>query len=125
MLHHLSVPVQDISAATALYDAALGCLGYRRVVSAPGFSGYGVEDGQDKLALMETDHRGDDRPGFHVALSAPSTGAVERFFAAALAHGAHDNGAPGLRPQYGPEYFAAFVIDLDGNHLEAVCKGMG
>lgn len=125
MLHHLSLPVRNIEAATALYDAALSALGYRRVASGPGFSGYGVEEGKDKLALMEIDFEAVDRPGLHIALNAPSADAVERFFVAALANGARDNGPPGLRAHYGPGYFAAFVIDPDGNRLEAVCKTPG
>lgn len=122
MLHHVSLPVQDIAAATRLYDAALGSLGYRRVVNAEGFSGYGLEDGKDKLALLAVADPGSRRPGFHLALEAPSRAAVDAFFESALSHGAGDNGPPGLRPEYGPTYYAAFVVDLDGHHLEAVCK---
>lgn len=122
MLHHISLPVQDIVAATRLYDAVLGCLGYRRVVSAEEFSGYGLEDGKDKLALLGVADPGSPRPGFHLALQAPSRAAVDAFFESAMGHGATDNGPPGLRPHYGPTYYAAFVVDLDGHHLEAVCK---
>jgi predicted lactoylglutathione lyase len=61
-------------------------------------------------------------PGFHIAFSAQSQKSVIGFHSAALAAGATDNGKPGLREHYGPNYFAAFVIDPDGHHLEAVCK---
>ena len=57
----------------------------------------------------------------HLALTASNAESVKAFHAAGLAAGARDNGAPGLRPDYGPNYFAAFVIDLDGNNIEAVC----
>lgn len=104
----------------ALYDAALGALGYRRVANAPGFAGYGVEDGSDKLALMEAPQSRAAGPGFHLALAASSRAAVDAFHAAALEHGASDNGAPGVRRHYGSHYYAAFVVDPDGNRLEAV-----
>jgi len=61
-------------------------------------------------------------PGFHLAFAAPSRQAVDRFHAAAIAHGGGDNGGPGLRPHYGEHYYAAFVMDPDGHALEAVCK---
>jgi catechol 2,3-dioxygenase-like lactoylglutathione lyase family enzyme len=120
MLHHISFPVSDLAAAKALYGAALAALGYRLVAEAPGFAGYGVIEGQDMFALREQPGARAAGPGFHLAFAAPSRRAVDGFFAAALAHGAQGNGAPGLRPQYGPGYYAAFVIDADGHRLEAV-----
>jgi uncharacterized glyoxalase superfamily protein PhnB/catechol 2,3-dioxygenase-like lactoylglutathione lyase family enzyme len=123
MLHHLSLPVVDLERAAALYDVALAALGYRRVLDAPGFAGYGVEDGRDKLALKQTARSEAAGPGFHLALAAPSREAVDAFHAAALLHGATDNGRPGLRPHYGPGYYAAFIIDLDGHRIEAVHSG--
>ena len=122
MLHHLSLPVSDLPAARALYDAALAALGYRLVVEAAGFAGYGLITGQDRFALTQRPGAQAAGPGFHLAFAAPSQAAVTAFHAAALQHGARDNGMPGLRPQYGPGYFAAFVIDLDGHRLEAVHK---
>ena len=59
-------------------------------------------------------------PGFHLAFAAPDRAAVDRFYDAALRTGGQDNGPPGLRPHYGPDYYAAFVIDPDGYHIEAV-----
>ena len=122
MLHHLSLPVADLAAASALYDAALAALGYQRAFSDATAVGYGTEPGKDKLCLKLTPAAKSAGPGFHLALAAPSREAVQRFHSAALANGARDNGAPGLRPHYGPDYFAAFVIDLDGHALEAVYK---
>jgi len=122
MLHHASLAVADIQQSCALYDSALGALGYRRVSEAPGFAGYGVEDGRDRFALMESGSAAPSGPGSHLAFVAPSREAVDGFHRAALQHGATDNGAPALRPHYGPDYYAAFVIDLDGHHLEAVHK---
>lgn len=129
MLHHISLGVADLERAAAFYDAVLATLGYVRVWEdiRPGevgqAVGYGVSNGGDKLALK---HRPDGQrppgPGFHVAFAAPSRKAVSDFHEAALAHGGKDNGAPGLRPHYGPHYFAAFVVDPDGHHIEAVCN---
>lgn len=122
MLHHASLPVANLARAVALYDAALSALGYRRVCEGPGFAGYGLEEGKDKLALKLTDPSRSAGPGSHLALAAPSREAVDAFHAAALSHGASDNGGPGLRPQYGPAYYAAFIVDLDGHRIEAVHK---
>ena len=127
MLHHLSFGVADIMRAAAFYDAALAPLGYARVWQdlRPGevgqAIGYGVPGSGDQLALK---HRPDGQrppgPGFHLALAAPGRQAVADFHRAALEHGGRDNGAPGLRVHYGPNYYAAFVVDPDGHHLEAV-----
>jgi catechol 2,3-dioxygenase-like lactoylglutathione lyase family enzyme len=120
MLHHLSLVVADLKRSAAFYDAAMGALGYVRVWTDDTAIGYGQVAGEDKLAIKQ---RSDARPpgaGFHVAFAAPSREAVDAFHAAAMAHGARDNGAPGLRPHYGPNYYAAFVFDPDGYAVEAV-----
>lgn len=129
MLHHLSLGVRDIDRATAFYDAALAPLGYIRVWSdlRPGEAGqavgYGPPGGGDKLAIKAHDDARAPGPGFHIAFAAPNRAAVDAFHAAALAIGGSDNGPPGLRPHYGPAYYAAFVIDQDGYPIEAVFKG--
>lgn len=127
MLHHASLGISDIERSAAFYDAALAALGYIRVWDdiRPGETGqaigYGNPGGGDKLAIK---HRPDGHrppgPGFHLAFAAPSRQAVDRFYAAAIAHGGSDNGPPGLRSHYGEHYYAAFVIDPDGHALEAV-----
>lgn len=128
MLHHVSLGVRNIEQAACFYDAALAPLGYIRVWSdlRPGESGqavgYGPEGSDDKLALKQVPDLGAIMPGFHLAFSAPNRSAVSAFHAAALSAGGRDNGAPGLRPDYGHNYFAAFVVDPDGHRLEAVCK---
>ena len=128
MLHHLSLGACDIERAARFYDAVLAPLGYGRVWSdlRPGEQeqavGYGPPGSGDKLAIKQVTQVVPEIPGFHVALAAPSRRAVHAFHAAALAAGGRDNGAPGLRPDYGAHYYAAFVIDPEGHRLEAVCK---
>lgn len=129
MLHHLSLGVRDIARTAAFYDAALAPLGYGRVWSdirpgEPGQAiGYGPPGGGDKLALKQHGDTAAPGPGFHIAFAAPNRQAVDAFHKAALAAGGRDNGPPGLRHDYGPTYYAAFVIDPDGHRLEAVFKG--
>jgi catechol 2,3-dioxygenase-like lactoylglutathione lyase family enzyme len=120
VLHHISLGVADLAAAASFYDAVLRALGYRRVFEHPTAIGYGVVDGEDKLCLKVQSAPRGPGPGFHLAFAAPSRDAVDHFHAAGVASGGKDNGPPGLRPAYGENYYAAFVIDPDGHHLEAV-----
>jgi catechol 2,3-dioxygenase-like lactoylglutathione lyase family enzyme len=121
MLHHLSFSVSDLDKASSFYDAVLSPLGYVRVWTFPDAVGYGVNGGDDQFAIKaRTKQVAAPSPGFHVAFSAKDRQAVDAFYAAAMAQGAKDNGAPGMRPHYGPHYYAAFVTDLDGYPIEAV-----
>lgn len=120
MLHHISLGVADLQRSAAFYDAALGALGYVRVWTDESAIGYGQPGGGDKLAIKQRVPVAPPGPGFHVAFTAPDQRSVARFHEAALQHGGHDNGAPGLRPHYGPAYYAAFVVDPDGHPIEAV-----
>lgn len=121
MIHHLSFAVADLVRSAAFYDAALAALGYRRVWEDKTFIGYGVNEGEDTFALkLRPQIIGVPGDGFHVAFSAPSRDAVLRFHDAALANGGADNGGAGLHPEYGSDYFAAFVLDPDGYRVEAV-----
>ena len=132
MLHHISFGVSNIERAAAFYDAVLAPLGYIRVWDdlRPGEPdqavGYGIAGGGDKLALkLRPKRHRPPGPGFHLAFAAPDRQSIAQFHAAALAHGGRDNGAPGPRPDYGPHYYAAFVIDPDGYHIEAVFNTPG
>ena len=120
MLHHISIGVTDLHRAGAFYDAALGALGFRRVFADDTAIGYGIHDGEDKLCLKLRADAHAPGPGFHLAFTAPTRDAVHAFHARALAHGGTCNGPPGLRAHYGPNYYAAFVIDADGHAIEAV-----
>ncbi|MGN8112832.1 VOC family protein [Labrys sp. 22185] len=129
MLHHISFGVAEIRRSAAFYDAVLGTLGYVRVwedlqPDDPDQAvGYGLPGGGDKFTIkLRREQARSPGAGFHLAFAAPSRQAVSQFHETALARGGADNGAPGLRAHYGPTYFAAFVIDLDGHHIEAVCK---
>ena len=126
MLHHISLGVSDIDASARFYDEALAPLGYVRVWSdlRPGQQGqavgYGPPGSGDKLAIKQHASASPPGLGFHLALSAPTHEAVHLFHEAALRNGGRNHGAPGPRPHYGKHYYAAFVIDPDGHHLEAV-----
>ena len=123
MLHHLSFAVSDLERSASFYDAVLKPLGCVRVWTVPGAIGYGLPGGGDKFAI-KLDPSGCTPPGigFHLAFAAPTPEAVQLFHREALVNGGVDNGEPGLREHYGPNYYAAFVVDPDGYRLEAVCK---
>ena len=130
MLHHISLGAHDIEKAARFYDATLAPLGYVRVWSdlRPGEQeqavGYGPPGSEDNLAIKQTSQSVPHVPGFHLAFAAATRAAVMAFHSAALSAGGKDNGGPGLRPDYGTAYFAAYVIDPEGHHLEAVCKAV-
>jgi catechol 2,3-dioxygenase-like lactoylglutathione lyase family enzyme len=125
-LGHLSLGVADLARSIAFYDAALAPLGGVRVWRDERGAGYGPPGGGDRLALKrQAAPVRPPGPGFHLAFDAPDRAAVDAFHAAALAHGGTCDGPPGLRPQYGPTYYAAFVIDPDGHRLEAVHQERG
>lgn len=120
MFDHVKFGVSDFAASKAFYVQALAPLGV--VVVAEGDPAYGVEmahpDGDVSLCLCQTD----EKPAhLHVAFRAGSRAQVDAFHRAALQAGGKDHGAPGLRPHYHANYYAAFVIGPDGHNLEAVC----
>lgn len=120
MLHHVSIGVRDLHLSGRFYDAALGALGYRRVFEDETAIGYGIVDGEDLLCLKLRDDATPPGAGFHLAFAAPSRASVHAFHASALPIGGSDNGAPGLRPDYGDHYYAAFLVDPDGHRIEAI-----
>lgn len=122
MIDHLSIGVADLDRSVGFYDGVLGKIGYVRVWTTSSAAGYGPPGGNDKLALFVTAEARAPGVGFHVAFTAASQDAVRQFHAAALQLGATDVGGPGLRENYGPTYYAAFVLDPDGTKLEAVSQ---
>ncbi|MEW7849780.1 VOC family protein [Massilia aurea] len=123
MIHHLSLGVRDLNASAHFYDGALGALGFRRVFEDDEAIGYGLNDDEDILCLKQRDTASAPGPGFHIAFAAPNRAAVDAFHAAGLRAGGTDHGGPGLREDYGPHYYAAFLVDPDGHRIEAVVKG--
>jgi len=123
MIDHTGISVKDFEASKAFYDKALGAIGATLLYMVPEqftggvkVGGYGREKPDFWL------HEGSDTgPGRHYAFLARNRAEVDAFHAAAMAAGGKDNGAPGLRPHYHPDYYGAFVFDLDGNNIEAVC----
>jgi len=122
MIDHVSIGVRSTTAAKRFYDRVFKPLGYKALSESPGSLGYG--NGAIQLWLNETDRPvvADEKSGLHLCFSAPTRQSVAEFHAAALAAGGRDNGGPGLRADYGSNYYAAFVIDPDGYRLEAYCS---
>ena len=121
MIDHLKLFVGDLPASRAFYEQALAPLGYRVLLEpAPGVVGLGADHPDLWLQPVEP---GRAPTTCHLCLRAASRELVDAFHRAALAAGGSDNGGPGLRPQYHPTYYGAFVHDPDGNNLEAVCHG--
>ena len=120
MIEHVSVPVSDMAKSKKFYDAALKSLGYEPYRDyAPEAVGY-LEGESTSFWLARKE--GSITP-IHVALLGHSKESVQEFHKNALAAGGKDNGAPGFRKDYGPDYYAAFVYDLDGNNIEACYFG--
>lgn len=118
ILDHVGFTVSDFAASKRFYAAALAPLGIVAVAEGDGWAMMG-KDGKPQFWFGMT---GDAAPGpIHVAFAADDREQVRRFHAAALAAGGVDNGAPGLRPQYHPDYFGAFVLGPDSHNIEAVC----
>jgi catechol 2,3-dioxygenase-like lactoylglutathione lyase family enzyme len=119
MLDHIGLRTRQLKEMFAFYEAVLAPLGFSKQKDFGVAAGFGKE-GMHPLWIGQAE--GDaTASSVHLALTAESRSAVDAFHAAALANGGLDNGPPGLRPQYHEAYYGAFVIDPDGNNLEAVC----
>ena len=122
MIDHTGIASEQIKAAQGFYDAAFAALGGGACMVVPKeFTGGTVVVGYGRERPVFWLHEGAPGPGRHVAFSARDRAEVDAFYTAAMAAGGRDNGAPGLRPQYHPNYYGAFVLDPDGNNIEAVC----
>ncbi len=117
MMDHIVVRVRDLDASRRFYVEALAPLGYRIVKEVGPYVGFG--DGTKSDFWLG---RGEPvTAAVHVAFGCGSRSGVDAFYARALKAGGRDNGAPGVRPLYHPDYYGAFVLDPDGNNIEAVC----
>ena len=121
MLDHVSIGVSDTGRTKRFYDAALKPLGYSCLSESAGSLGYGRDRVQFWISQAKRPVAPDPTSGLHFCFSAPSRESVDIFHVAALKLGGKDNGQPGLRKDYGDNYYAAFVIDPDGYRIEAYC----
>jgi catechol 2,3-dioxygenase-like lactoylglutathione lyase family enzyme len=121
MFDHVQIKVEDFESSRVFYEAILDSLGYTVVFKDEGVVGIG-NNPHDMFEVRQAGTSAPHSKAAHIAFVAKSEDAVRAFHAEALARGAKDNGAPGLRPQYEQGYFAAFVIDPNGHNLEAVFK---
>ena len=119
MLDHVSIGVRDIKRSRRFYDATLEALGYS--CRSPGDSSLGYGRDREELWVLAAKRPvpADEASGLHLCFEANDRAAVDAFHKAALKAGGKDNGKPGLRADYGPGYYAAFVIDPDGYRIEA------
>jgi catechol 2,3-dioxygenase-like lactoylglutathione lyase family enzyme len=120
MIDHISICVRDLDGAARFYEAVLGTIGYRKLRIQPNTVGFGKTYPEFWINLRPAMTPPDGDSGSHVAVRAPAAPAIDAFHAAALAAGGESDGAPGRRPQYSPDYYAAFIRDPDGNRIEAV-----
>jgi len=120
MFDHVGINVQDYAASRAFYERALAPLGYRVVMPLDEWkaAGLGTDEHKPELWITQREPFG---TGVHLAFTCADRGTVDAFHEAALDAGGIDNGAPGIREEYHATYYAAYVHDLDGNNVEAVC----
>ncbi|HEY1310054.1 MAG TPA: VOC family protein [Pseudolabrys sp.] len=118
MIDHVSVAVRDLAASARFYEAVLATLGMAKLEQRPATVGFGKTYPEFWINLR--DEPLSAASGAHVCFRARATDMVDAFHAAALAAGGSSDGAPGLGPQHGDGYYAAFIRDLDGNRIEAV-----
>jgi catechol 2,3-dioxygenase-like lactoylglutathione lyase family enzyme len=125
MLDHVGIAVADTDRSKAFYDAALAPIGINMIMQVPaevtesGGAACGYGNGEKPFFWFGGNESVSQ--GIHVAFAVGSRQLVDAFYNAALAAGGKDNGAPGLRPHYHPNYYGAFVLDPDGHNIEAVC----
>jgi catechol 2,3-dioxygenase-like lactoylglutathione lyase family enzyme len=118
MIDHLGISVSDLARSKAFYERALAPLGYTALMSYPEAIGFGA-NGKPDFWIAPAGANGPNH--VHVAFVTKSRAVVQAFYQAALAAGGKDNGPPGIRAHYHPDYFGAFVHDPDGNNVEVVC----
>lgn len=129
MLDHINIRVADYELSKKFYEVALAPLGYTLAMESASGAGFRtalipdfwIKQGEPINLREQAESLGCGGPAVHVCFASDNRGAVDAFYSAALSAGARDNGAPGLRPNYHPNYYGAFVLDPDGYNIEAVC----
>ena len=127
MFSHITIGVNNLDASMAFYDGVMAVLGYQRHSQGESFAGYGPADdskfGTNSLWILKP-YNGEPASGgngTNIALSAPSRKSVREFHRVALELGGQDDGAPGIREEAHPNFYAGYIVDLDGNKLVVVC----
>ncbi|MFV1983103.1 MAG: VOC family protein [Thiohalomonadales bacterium] len=119
ILSHISIGTNNLERATAFYDKVLSTLGCKKVMEYPVGVAYGKEYPEFWIQIPPDEKPASIGNGSHIGFFANSKEAVHAFHETALNEGGKDDGAPGLRPDYGEQYYGCFIIDLDGNQIEA------
>lgn len=117
MLDHIGIDVADLARSGAFYQHTMPCIGWALINEIRGWAAFGPP-GRPVFWLRQSPS---PTQSIHIAFPAPNRAAIDAWHAAALRAGATDNGAPGLREIYHPNYYGAFVLDPDGHNIEAVC----
>lgn len=117
MIDHFNLPVRDLERSRRFYECVLAPLGFRFLMQDGSAVGFGTDSWSFGILATPPPF-----PSLHLAFTAETRDAVDQFFAAAMMLGSPANGAPGVRPHYDPNYYAAFVLDPDGHNVEAVCR---
>ncbi len=121
MLDHITLPVSNYPETKTKYDAVFSAINIKCVHEGDGYAGYGVD--RPEFWISEPYEGKPSAQNAHIAIAVASKDLVNKFHEAALAQGWKDNGAPGPRPEYDDNYYGAFVLDQDGNNIEAVYRG--
>lgn len=124
MLDHIGIRVKDYKSTVEFYRQVLAPLHYELLMEVAGFAGFGEKGAQGPIAAFWIHQDPAPSGPMHIAFRAKNRAAVDAFYAAAIKAGGKDNGKPGIRAMYHPNYYGAFVLDLDGNNIEAVYHGV-
>ncbi len=120
MFDHIGIAVRDYQASLKFYEPTLAALAIKPLFSMENIvTGFGTD--RPRFWVGATDEKHPASTATHIAFACETRALVDEFYKAAIAAGGKDNGAPGLRPEYHENYYGAFVLDLDGNNVEAVC----